>query len=143
MKHNLLKFSYVILAFWAIVLLFVAISECLVSRNDTSISFTPAESGAEDMIVMDDEIPDVFAGPADDHQDSFRCNYEDHVFDEPQFITENMLLFNYIRIDVCTICGYEARSCWTIYIPEGTMDMPAPGGENDIFLGMQEGFSCE
>lgn len=62
------------------------------------------------------------------------CEFSKHIFGEPVITPSSSCVLDYEKEEVCTICGFEYRTVWCIYIPEGATSLPEPGGELDAML---------
>lgn len=154
MKHLLSKLGCAVIALVLIVSFFAIASNNSDYSKSDPITFVTATNAAGNVIYMEDEIADKMAGlnggftkPSDNVPASTEstsqsfCDFEDHVFGEPVIVVDDMCPTLYKRADTCTVCNFYIESNWAIYIPENATEIPAPGGENDIFLGTTEGFS--
>lgn len=153
MKHLLSKLGCVVIALILIVSFFAIVSGNSTYSNNEPITFVTATNAAGNVIYMEDEVADKLAGlnvenvkpststPASTESANHgECDFKDHVFGEPVIVVDDMYPTIYKRGDTCAVCGYYIESNWAIYIPEDATEIPAPGGENDIFLGVSEGF---
>lgn len=62
------------------------------------------------------------------------CDWGDHIYGIPEIKMVPDCFDLYYKEEMCLVCGFVYRTVWSIYIPEGATSIPAPGGENDLFM---------